>query len=1736
MPYRLTSDTLERLRGNEDAERRRDQRLEGVFRSARTGYLGTGGTFGPRPPGADTAANINYALNLRRTVEELTRRRQVTERAPSEEELGAQQFAPGELRRRSLMNSLRARPPTETNRNEPGYREDPRITELRSLEPDLGSADPLAIAKGFAEGLVINPLRGLTDPLLDAGGAALEGDIGGVAGAVGRAGRNLITGPSGPLDQLAGRGRVVAAVEGKDPRLLSPVGFDSSSQINPLTPISGRIAIDNALGLWTDGQASLKDFGLGEDTSPRLVNELIEALAPINFFIAGQGTGLAAAIRAAGVGRSRVARVTLNQIAGAVEPFAGRGGSALGREVAADVVAQEAFARTEGLPGGVRFGAAVAAGTLTGFSPEISASTLRFGVRAGQEAPQLLVDAALRYRDLTRNVPIGLGVRDIGDDALEGARRSLFDAYRSERTIERLGTARRELREGRAGQARGVQRQLDEAIGGGPVGPGITDSPAVSGYPELRLDDSVDGRRITGGGTVENTGSIEATFTEYEVLPGLREIPVADFPGAAPRDMFYSKSDLDQVRELTAAIRESGEISPLIIAVDAEGPYVLEGAHRLAALHELGAKSFPALVVEEPDALYPALAARQSAALQEEAVGPAEEAVRRARAGARVEGTIRQTFAEPVDLGAGEREAIFGEVARMLSDGDIDSFQFLQLGTAIDRLIKGEGLRPFEVESRPLRTLLGDEIVDEIAKRPARQTLAAADARIRRETDRFIAEAQRAEDRALATQARADQAALDARIAALEQPVDPSTPIGVRASFIDVPRRGRELREFADLDRRLRAETERFSEQATRRQNNARNASEAKAFNAQRRLREALDETVPNAEQLKRGAQTILDRPQPDTPQGARVVGESGKPTGVREPTPVPNVPVELAAAVRETIDAWLDASEAVLANMSTNGHVILRTIDAQINGTLESPFLTELVYQGMNLQNALVNQFGVEDRVARQIADRLMDNRLAERFGDGFTAVRRQRYRVKRQIKGEFRRAGEDPLDDAALDLAVDERLRARFTEQHGAAAVANERMIDRQLRLLNQPANFQGLRAAVQRTKNTMFGLDAAIFGIQANTAIFRGGVALLAKSANDILASLHLPHARLAYSESFLPRQIQYAIDGVDQTGKSSAMRPDEGSLISWIPGVGDLYTRVTSWLNDVQFGTVLTAVRNASYEGDLVMMHVLHQLTGNASFDVSDPLVRSRAARHANHVGSAARPALRSQRAEAEAVLFTSARMTRARFANINEMAKLLTANNATDRALAAITITSAVSTTLILGQYLNNLFGVGDYEWDPRKGGFGTITTSGGRVIDLIPQDPVVRAFARSIDEIRLGDPVAAGQAWAKVFLGSASIVGRIPPALAGVGFEPGAGFRFGDLTKTGTLLQFAPLPPVVMNGIVEGWDAMGAALDTVGLANYQEASFAERARVLEEAGIETEGRSNTQENADIAETLGQEELERLETRRVEELRELAGRGHRRSLALLLSVELREELTRIADESQTKAEYRFRRKNAIQQYIGAQAEYEDIFRGFAESTDPILKLAGQRYALRDEAVVGSELDFDLLEELQGQFDAALSPTQREQVREVINAVDVREHPWEQEYDLLSQELGEAGWWDLREDTWSADGFAKGTGYATYEQFRDEITREIEAQLVAAGLPAGRAYEQAGEEFAKIDITGYFNEAVRMRRLEWVAESRHRIELADQMLEWGLWNAPKDVEDLIDATLYERRPGAREPATP
>jgi ParB-like chromosome segregation protein Spo0J len=55
------------------------------------------------------------------------------------------------------------------------------------------------------------------------------------------------------------------------------------------------------------------------------------------------------------------------------------------------------------------------------------------------------------------------------------------------------------------------------------------------------------------------------------------------------------------VKKLAEEIKETNEINPLIVVIDNEGLYVLEGGHRLAALHLLGKKTLPALVVRDLD-------------------------------------------------------------------------------------------------------------------------------------------------------------------------------------------------------------------------------------------------------------------------------------------------------------------------------------------------------------------------------------------------------------------------------------------------------------------------------------------------------------------------------------------------------------------------------------------------------------------------------------------------------------------------------------------------------------------------------------------------------------------------------------------------------------------------------------------------------------------------------------------------------------------------------------------------------------------------------------------------------------------------------------------------------------------------------------------------------------------------------------------------------------------------------
>lgn len=95
---------------------------------------------------------------------------------------------------------------------------------------------------------------------------------------------------------------------------------------------------------------------------------------------------------------------------------------------------------------------------------------------------------------------------------------------------------------------------------------------------------------------VPNMGSIESSLLNYKILSGIRS---ADFP--IVNNKYYSLDEERRVKKLVNEINENQEINPLIIVVDADDVYILEGLHRYYALQELGIRKFPAKIVVDLD-------------------------------------------------------------------------------------------------------------------------------------------------------------------------------------------------------------------------------------------------------------------------------------------------------------------------------------------------------------------------------------------------------------------------------------------------------------------------------------------------------------------------------------------------------------------------------------------------------------------------------------------------------------------------------------------------------------------------------------------------------------------------------------------------------------------------------------------------------------------------------------------------------------------------------------------------------------------------------------------------------------------------------------------------------------------------------------------------------------------------------------------------------------------------------
>ena len=789
----------------------------------------------------------------------------------------------------------------------------------------------------------------------------------------------------------------------------------------------------------------------------------------------------------------------------------------------------------------------------------------------------------------------------------------------------------------------------------------------------------------------------------------------------------------------------------------------------------------------------------------------------------------------------------------------------------------------------------------------------------------------------------------------------------------------------------------------------------------------------------------------------------------------------EIAQELGETLVLWQRGNRAIFDAIGPEGAQIIASTRAAVTGDVADSYITSLLTRRAILADQL-RGIGIEGNALTRVLDALTEAELLQRYGPTVPE------RVRELIAG---------------------TKRFTYDETPGA------------------------LETFAQRAKNTTFGLlDVGVFGQQILRQFERGGVADLVGFANRLLAGLNLSHIPTMFDDVLLSKQAQYALDGVGQGIHPSPVRATEGSLAQYLGPIGRVvdkpYIAATDWLTRMQFGHVLTWVRNLNHEGNLVMLHAAGQ-------DIMNPTVRAQAAEFSNAASSFARNALKKKRASKEKVALISPSMTRAQINLVNQVAKGLN-GNATQRVLAATTILTTAASWVAIGKFLHDMIGVGEFEFDPSKPGSKLITLRNGIVINLFPQASYETAIVRSVRALVEAEPVEAAKAWARFALGRESIVGRIVGSVVGFGFAPGRGFKFGDLTAQERLLNVAPIPPVIAGLILEGTDVTRTAFEALGVSAFPESAFSLAERTLREQGLDPEKLTAAERRQALAGVgLGAE----IEEKRVTELRELAGRGDRTAQALLISVELRTELARIADDvrlpdgSVDRAEYRRRRGGQTKIALGERLAFADVFESFKESDNPIEQLSGRWFDLIQEATTGREVDWELFEEIETQWAATLEPGQFDAVMANVNAVDPRDNPLEQELQQLRTILEGTGFFDMRKQAWSE--FSEGspeTQRLTEKEWRDKDFALWADSLRRGGTPEELIPRQVRDIIAGTDVIRGFNDFYASEfRFPWVTSNPGLAGRADL---WGYFTRPdlRDSESSFIEAVLRAEPGVVE----
>lgn len=488
-----------------------------------------------------------------------------------------------------------------------------------------------------------------------------------------------------------------------------------------------------------------------------------------------------------------------------------------------------------------------------------------------------------------------------------------------------------------------------------------------------------------------------------------------------------------------------------------------------------------------------------------------------------------------------------------------------------------------------------------------------------------------------------------------------------------------------------------------------------------------------------------------------------------------------LKSQLIDTIELGARKQRIILDGMGEEGPGILRKIYAATTGEVTDSYTSKLLTQRAFIQNALESQ-GISREAAKQIGKLLQDAELRLKYGDNIPK------------------------------WVTDSLEQAKFSFAEGGA--------------------IKGLADISQELKNTQFGIgDMAVFGQQAAKAGLTNAPQIVTGYVNRALQALHLGGVDTALPESAIARDTQYALDGLALHSHAiTDIVNNERTLLSRLGPAGKLLDDKVALpaikkLTDFQFDTVLGNLRKTIYEGNLVMA----KLSGA---DITDPIVRQRAAEMANAATGAGKLAQRTGRANAEKAFALSASVRRAQIQQVGQVIKGLSHQ---DTALSsAMAIASSVGMTLAVGKLLSDYTDI-PFEMDPSKKGFGNIRLPDGTTINPFSQEQIAKAFARSIRILAENptDGKSVAEEWGKILVSSASPAIRPFLASVGVGIDQN-GYHWGDLGQGQSfgqrLLNASPIPPLASSIIQNGVSPVRTPLEALGVNAYPESKYDVRDR------------------------------------------------------------------------------------------------------------------------------------------------------------------------------------------------------------------------------------------------------------------------------------------------------------------